>query len=143
MTMTAAGPNATSTPGYSETLPCEAASARRARLFVAMVLHTWGLDNLAEAGSLIASELVANVVNHTRCRFVRVAVQRLADDLVRVAVEDRSLGVPKVDCCGENSENGRGLVLVEALSRDWGYDLHQSGKVVWAELSLSAVESKR
>lgn len=143
MTMTVAGPNVTGTPGYSETLPCEAASARRARLFVAVVLHTWGLDNLAEAGSLIDTELVANAVNHTRCRIVRVAVLRLADDLVRVVVADRSLGVPKLDGCAEDSESGRGLVLVEALSRDWGYDLHQSGKVVRAELSLTAVASKR
>jgi hypothetical protein len=30
--------------------------------------------------------------------------------------------------------NGRGLVIVEALSTRWGWEPRDGGKVVWAEL---------
>jgi len=33
------------------------------------------------------------------------------------------------------AENGRGLILVDALSERWGYfPAHGGGKVVWAEV---------
>jgi len=31
--------------------------------------------------------------------------------------------------------NGRGLVIVEALSTRWGWEPHDGGKIVWAELA--------
>ncbi|MFF3150261.1 hypothetical protein ACFVRU_53335, partial [Streptomyces sp. NPDC057927] len=48
--MTAARPTATGTPGYTETMPCEPESARRARRLVSAVLNTWGIGELAEVG---------------------------------------------------------------------------------------------
>jgi hypothetical protein len=38
---------------------------------------------------------------------------------------------------GGDAENGRGLLLVEAVSERWGHFRYQGGKVVWAALSVT------
>ncbi|MER5434932.1 ATP-binding protein [Streptomyces sp. NPDC002588] len=134
--MTSARPTATGAPGYTETVPCEPESARHARLLVSAALNTWGMGELAEAGTLIVSELINNAVDHTRCRVVRVVVRREADDVIRIGVADKSRETPKPGRPHDDSEDGRGLLLVETLSWRWGYDLYRRGKLVWAELRV-------
>ncbi|WP_129307714.1 ATP-binding protein [Streptomyces sp. L2] len=120
-------------PGYTETLPCEPETASRARGVVSVALNTWGIAELAEAGTLIVSELVGNAVRHTSCRLVRVSVRRVTDDLVRIGVTDKSHALPKMDLVADGDETGRGLVLVDALSHRWGYYELRWGRTVWAE----------
>lgn len=134
MTMIANRPNAIGSPGYSETLPCEAESASRARLLVGAALNTWQLSHLIDDGQLIVSELVANAVQHSRCHRVRVSVERPTGARVRVAVSDKSRSQPAVATPGVDEEAGRGLLLVGSLADDWGVDHRGWGKVVWAEL---------
>lgn len=141
MTMTAARPTATGAPGYTETMPCEPESARRARLLVSVALNTWGIGELAENGVQIVAELVNNAVRHTRCRVVRVRVTRPAEGVVRIGVADRCRDTPELGHPDDDSESGRGLSLVEALSWRWGYDRKHWGKVVWAELEAPATEA--
>lgn len=131
-------PTAVGPPGYTETLPCEPETARRARSLVSVALNTWGIAELAEAGTLIVSELVGNAVRHTSCRLIRVSVRRITDDLVRIGVTDKSHALPKMDLVADGDETGRGLVLVDALSHRWGYDEMCWGKTVWAELAVPA-----
>lgn len=131
-------PTAIGSPGYTETLPCEPETARRARWLVSAALNTWGIGELADAGTLIVSELVSNAIRRTSCRLVRVSVQRVTNDLVRIGVTDKSHALPKMDRVAGGDESGRGLVLGEALSHRWGYDEMRSGKTVWAELLVSA-----
>ena len=138
MNLTAARPTATGIPGYTETLPCEPASARRARILVSAALSTWGMGELAEAGGQIVAELVNNAIDHSRCRTVRVLVTRPADGVVRIGVADTCNKVPAPGSPHDDAEEGRGLLLVDALSRRWGYDGKHRGKVVWAELEVSA-----
>ncbi|GHA77888.1 hypothetical protein GCM10010345_94250 [Streptomyces canarius] len=125
-------------PGYTETMPCEPQSAKRARTLVAAALNTWGRGDLLDAGILIADELVTNAVNHTRCRTIRLVVRRVPPDRVRIGVADTSREVPCVGMPDEDSENGRGLVLIDTLSDRWGYDLHPTWKLVWAELTVKS-----
>ncbi|GAA1199705.1 hypothetical protein GCM10009654_65330 [Streptomyces hebeiensis] len=127
-------PTAVGPPGYTETLPCEPETARRARRLVSAALNTWGIAELVDPGALIVSELVGNAVRHTSCRLVRVSVRRVTDDLVRIGVTDKSHALPRMDLIASGDETGRGLVLVDALSHRWGYDEMRSGKTVWAEL---------
>ncbi|MFI6699214.1 ATP-binding protein [Streptomyces sp. NPDC050509] len=141
--MTAAEPNATGSPGYSETMPCDAESVGRARRLVAGSLGAWGLGDLVDASTLVVSELVANAVKHARCLLFHVAVRRLTDHSVLVFVADRSRDVPRMTCSSDDSEDGRGLVLVDALSDRWGYERHRSGKTVWAELRLKAEDPEQ
>ncbi|MGW3122188.1 ATP-binding protein [Streptomyces sp. NPDC001107] len=129
-------PTAVGPPAYTETLPCKPETARRARLLVTAALNTWGIGELADAGTLIVSELVANAVRHTPCRLVRVSVRRVTNDLVRIGVTDKSHALPKMDLVTDGDETGRGLVMVDALSHRWGYDEMHWGKTVWAELAV-------
>ncbi|MBZ9645120.1 ATP-binding protein [Streptomyces sp. PSKA30] len=131
-------PTAVGSPAYTETFACEPETARRARQLVSAALNTWGIGELADAGTLIVSELVGNAVRHTPCRLVRVSVRRVADDLVRIGVTDKCHALPKTDLVADGDETGRGLVLVDALSHRWGCDEIRWGKTVWAELVVPA-----
>ncbi|MEU1018923.1 ATP-binding protein [Streptomyces sp. NPDC005898] len=132
--MTATRPTGTGAPGYTETWPCEPESARRARLLVSAALNAWGADELVDAGTYIVSELVANAINHTSCRLVRVSVHRPGSGVVRIGVSDKCRRTPELKYPGDGQEGGRGLLLVDAMSWRWGYDRKPWGKVVWAEL---------
>ncbi|WP_308402710.1 ATP-binding protein [Streptomyces sp. AC550_RSS872] len=122
MTRPTARPAAKGAPGYTETMPVEEASARRARLLVSAALHTWGIEDLADSGVLVVDELVANSVQHTSCRLLRVRVTRVGAGRVRISVTDKSRTPPDMDRRpAEDAEEGRGLVLVEAMSECMGY----------------------
>jgi anti-sigma regulatory factor (Ser/Thr protein kinase) len=138
VTMTAARPTGTGTPGYGETLPCEPESAHRARLLVSAALNTWGIGELTDAGKLIVSEFVTNAINHTRCRMVRVLIARPSEGVVRIGVADKCRDLPVMGSPDGTSEDGRGLLAVDALSWRWGYDKKPWGKVVWGELEVPA-----
>ncbi|MFC4503406.1 MULTISPECIES: ATP-binding protein [Streptomyces] len=121
-------------PGYSQTLPCEPESAGMARRLVRVALTAWGLDDLADDGALIVSELVSNSVQHAQSHFIRVTVTRPGVTRVRIGVVDKSERAPVCRKPAEEDESGRGLVLVRALAKDWGADRLPWGKRVWAEL---------
>jgi hypothetical protein len=55
---------------------------------------------------------------------------RAAGDSFRSAVQDGSPGRPVLQAVGEDAENGRGLLLVEALSTRWDVDATPSGDKV-------------
>ncbi|MFD4570779.1 ATP-binding protein [Streptomyces sp. NPDC058417] len=122
-------------PGYSRTLPREPASVCAARRLVRGALVGWGLEELADDGALIVSELVANAVLHARRDSVRVSVDRSAARRVRVAVVDFSPRPPVATDPGPWDEGGRGLTLVAALAVDWGSEPLPWGKRVWAEVA--------
>jgi len=105
-----------------------------ARMITRQVVREWGLADLAETAELLVSELVTNAIR---------ASQGLLEPAIRLwLVSDRSTVVIRVwDGCSEmpavcqdaslDSERGRGLLLVEALSKDWGAYRRGHGKVVW------------
>lgn len=104
LTTTAVHTAATGQPSYTETMPCEPQSARKARIFVSLVLGVWGLDELTDDAQLVASELVGNSAVHTRCHRIRVTVTRLGPDHVRVAVIDKSVNSPSPCTAGADEE---------------------------------------
>ncbi|MBO3676235.1 ATP-binding protein [Streptomyces sp. NEAU-YJ-81] len=124
----------TGRPGYSETLPREPESAATARRLVRVGLSAWGLDDLAEDGTLIISELVTNAVRHARRETIRVVIDRPGTARVRIGVVDFSKVRPVRREPNIGDENGRGLALVGTLARDWGTEPLPWGKRVWAEL---------
>ena len=118
-----------------------------ARLHARQVLWEWGLESLAETAELILSEILTNAVNASATAagghrgeqheeglpFVWFC---LASDRrsVLVQVWDDSPGRPARQDEETEAENGRGLLLVEHLSAQWGTYVPQEscGKVVWA-----------
>jgi hypothetical protein len=54
-------------------------------------------------------------------------------DLV-IRVWDGSTDMPARRDAGPESEHGRGLMLVESLSKQWGACLKPAGKIVWVQI---------
>ena len=108
-----------------------------ARLWLTSRMDQLGIaDRLSgdarERVRLMASELVTNVVLHTRSSNAVITL-RIGPTSVTVTVADDADQLPKL--CHERTVldgSGRGLRIVEALSAEWGVDrVRQGGKRVW------------
>jgi anti-sigma regulatory factor (Ser/Thr protein kinase) len=107
-----------------------------ARAFLRDTLHTWDLDGFGEVTELLVSELVANVVTHVHSPMTLRA--ELADETLRVAVDDESYDPPVLEHPGAEDDHGRGLLLIAQLANDWGTEQHaDDGKTVWFRLDVS------
>lgn len=137
MTMTAAsvGP-----PRYQERYTAKLEAAQQARRDIALALESWGLAHLVEVAEQIVTELVANAVEHTDAATVGTSVTRTGEEAVRIVVTDTSRTRPTPAAPSSDDENGRGLLLVDALAHDWGSELVHGGKRVWAELRGDGVQ---
>jgi anti-sigma regulatory factor (Ser/Thr protein kinase) len=116
-------------------MPCAAESAGPARSLVRTALCAWGAEHLANDGALIVTELVANSAQHTSGRVIRVSISRLAADVFRIEVVDRSRKLPERREADLLGERGRGLAMVDDIAERWGTDLLPFGKRVWGVLS--------
>ena len=117
-----------------------------ARGHVRSVAHEWGLSGLADDAELLTSELVTNSVRasdrqkgRADLAFVPVVRLWLVSDRLSLVVHvwDSSDEMPTRQSTTPQEPGGRGLVLVEALSQDWGAYRKADGKVVWAMIGLS------
>jgi anti-sigma regulatory factor (Ser/Thr protein kinase) len=121
-------------------VPCARSHARQ-------VLWEWGLDALGETVALIVSELVTNAVQASEGLIGSRYAGRwtpgvppvrlwLGSDrqCIVILVWDGNHLAPKLQEAELDAESGRGLLLVESLSADWGLYTPESssGKVVWA-----------
>ncbi len=100
---------------------------------MADVLEGWGHSpSLLEDAKLVVSELATNAVIHARSPF-SVEI-RPAGRSVRLLVRDGSRARPSLRHDDGLAVSGRGLRLIDALAADWGVEIAQDGKAVWAEL---------
>ncbi|MET9119931.1 ATP-binding protein [Streptomyces sp. NPDC004528] len=136
--MLAARASGTDVPSYTETWPCVPESARQARRLVSLALSLWGVSDAAAAGELIALELVSNAIRHVGRPTFRITIARPDTWTIKISVADSSRTEPALRTASAECESGRGLHLVAALSTDWGCDRKSWGKVVWAEMKVSA-----
>jgi two-component sensor histidine kinase len=90
----------------------------------------------------VAAELVGNAVRHATPLpggVIRVAwLVRLTADTqtVQVRVTDGGAATePRVATSDADSTDGRGLSIVAALARHWGFERDGLGQSVWAEIS--------
>jgi sigma-B regulation protein RsbU (phosphoserine phosphatase) len=110
----------------------DAASVRAARQFVVANLAELPQQTIDDA-ELIVSELAANAVTHARSHF-DIWIDRDDDD-VRIEVRDHGDGSPVVRSPSPEAAYGRGLHIVDELSRDWGVSHNDDGsKTVWVEV---------
>jgi anti-sigma regulatory factor (Ser/Thr protein kinase) len=89
---------------------------------------------------LLASELCANAVTHTRSgeQGGRFSVHvECSPGLVRVVIGDA--GSPEYPAVATwADEGGRGLLLVERLADDWGTARHPGGRCTWFDVHWQA-----
>jgi anti-sigma regulatory factor (Ser/Thr protein kinase) len=108
-------------------------SVPQARGLIAHSLHQLP-DEPLEVVLLLASELMSNAVLHgTGSVGLRLGWD---GESVRVEVTDQSPEVPAVQSLDHDALGGRGLLLVDGLSSDWGVLTGESGqgKTVWFTL---------
>ncbi|MGH3816092.1 MAG: STAS domain-containing protein [Pseudonocardiaceae bacterium] len=127
---------------YQVELPCDLASARLARRLVEQTCHEWGIPAMATDSVLIASELTDNMVYHARSAgWLRL---ELRSNRLTVAVADADPRPPRLRVPGLGAAGGRGLVVVDKLSRTWGTASRlPDGKVVWAVLTVAPRTASR
>jgi serine phosphatase RsbU (regulator of sigma subunit)/PAS domain-containing protein len=112
----------------------DAASAPAARRFAADILTAWGQQRLRDDACLLLDEVITNAVQHT---VGDVEVRISLGHRLRIDVHDSSNRRPDKRPVDADSEMGRGLHIVERLSRAWGATpLAGAGKTVWFELDL-------
>lgn len=110
-------------------LECEAPSIPAGRRFLQAKLTEWGLTAQTDTALLLASELLTNAYRHARGPLnLRVwhSVRELG-----VEITDHSIPRPRARLAESTEEDGRGLLLVEALADAWGTRPTVSGKTVW------------
>jgi anti-sigma regulatory factor (Ser/Thr protein kinase) len=112
-----------------------------AREFVALHLEEHLLPDLVEGAKLVASELATNAVRHAGTSFV-VSIERV-DEHVTISVRDGSPKLPVVVAPVPLASGGHGLMLVEALSLNWGVTVSaDAGKSVWARFETTALDPR-
>jgi len=123
-------------------LPPWPSAVPQARAIALQALTDWKVCELADASALVTTELVTNAVLHAHTPLQLTMVR--AGEQVRLAVRDRGGGRAVTDPRnpGDSSLNGRGLMLVDAYTQDWGVlPARRSGKTVWAVLETAPVHA--
>jgi len=128
---------------YSLYIPNDPRAVTICRRTLRLILTMHGLIRLVDVAELLATELVANAVCHTKGpAALRV---RWSAGVLRIGAWDADPEPPeppgKLERLGE-AEEGRGLALVRACSDLWGWQplsrFGNRGKYVWCELASTA-----
>ena len=114
---------------------CGLADTARIRDWAAAVLDDIDPNDRVDA-LLVVSELVDNARAHGLppggARMWRVG----SGHRLRIEVKDSSSVRPRLRVPAHTEPNGRGLLMVDALTTAWGVWRHSWGKTVWAEVPL-------
>ena len=144
-------------PGRFQRLAALPTAPGLARVFVVQAAREWGLSgSCIDSAELLTSELVTNAVKQTgrvegsplpktteHVAIVCVWV-RMFGAAIRIEVWDDDSTYPTPVTQSPDMESGRGLFLVEALSKRWGaYSPKGGGKVVWCEVGITEETLRR
>jgi len=121
---------------YATELAADARSPSRGRAFVSRHLDAHGMGQMVDDVQLVVSELATNAMVHAKTSFT-VTLSAAAGS-VRVEVLDGSGSGPVLVTARDLDTGGRGVAIVDALSRDWGVTRRTGGKSVWAEFAVPA-----
>jgi anti-sigma regulatory factor (Ser/Thr protein kinase) len=115
--------------------PAAPAEARRR---VRDAIRSWQVPVDLDAALLLTSELVTNAVRHEAGQGAQAVVLAIARSRgrLRVDVHDTSCSLPTVAEVPADAETGRGLLLVETLSDEWGFYRTPAGKAVYFTLAF-------
>ena len=110
------------------------AAAAEARGQVRSAICAWGVPVDPSVAVLLTSELVTNAIRYEAGETVTLAVD-CSQGQLRVDVHDSSGDIPvELDTAGE-AEAGRGLMLIDTLSDEWGFYRTPAGKAVYYTLT--------
>ncbi|MET8151750.1 ATP-binding protein [Actinoplanes sp. NPDC049668] len=107
-------------------------ACRQVRQLIDQACTAWHSD-ASDTASLVATELVANVVRHAHTAMEFTV--GLRDGRLCVTVRDGSRELPRPRNPDTTDVGGRGLRLVRELTDAWGVLPVPDGKVVWTHLT--------
>lgn len=131
----------TSATSWRVALPHTAAAVPVARALVRTALSEPDHPADSDTAELLTAELVANAVEHTSGRGPIELVVELLPTSCRIEVHDADPappgGLTRPDLAAPDpwQEDGRGLLLIRALSTACGHRRTATGKAVWFRLS--------
>ncbi|GAB3138531.1 ATP-binding protein [Amycolatopsis stemonae] len=112
-------------------LPADVTAPARARHEVRSAMLGLGFTEPQLDDVLLAtSELVTNAFEHGECP--QALELAYADGRLTLRVYDTGSLLPELRAPSPAQARSRGLVLVQALSEDWGFERCPGGKFVWA-----------
>ena len=129
---------------YTLSIPNDPRAVTICRRTLRLILALHGLPHLTEAAEQVATELVANAVQHTKGpAAIRL---RWSAPILRIGVWDTDPRPPALATApAPTDESGRGLALVEECTDKWGWYVlgtaqvpGRNGKFVWCELAAAA-----
>jgi anti-sigma regulatory factor (Ser/Thr protein kinase) len=112
-------------------------AAPHARRHTSQVLRKWDLSEFGETAELVVSELITNAIRASRPAGGGNCVRLwLFSDGARVVIQvwDNCPDPPQPAHAASTDEDGRGLLLVEAMTASWDFYSRDGGKIVWAAL---------
>jgi anti-sigma regulatory factor (Ser/Thr protein kinase) len=121
------------------TLRPEPQAVAAARRFVKRTLTQWGQASHVDTACLLVSEILTNAVHHARTP-IGLRLHHTTREIV-TEITDDSTHLPRCRLPGPDDENGRGLMLVDALASDWGSRPAETGKTVWFTLAVDPVRN--
>jgi hypothetical protein len=127
----------TSRPRRRISLRLGPAAAAEARGQVEAAIYACHAPVDPQVAVLLASELVTNAIRHQAGETAELVIDCTRGRL-RVDVHDASGAMPVLMDAPADAESGRGLMLVAALSSDWGCYRTPAGKAVYFTLAFAA-----
>ena len=112
-------------------------ACRQARQVVTRAFAAWHISDLTSTATLVATELVANVVRHAHTTMEFTIALR--NGRVALTVRDGSTRMPRTVEPGLADAGGRGLRLVRDLTDGWGVLPVSDGKVIWTTMTAGGV----
>lgn len=108
------------------------------RRIMRLRLGLWGLHEVIEDAQLCLSELVSNVIVHVGVGTPATLAVSICGTRLRIEVHDPDArALPTLVDAESNSETGRGMALIDAVTDRWGVQLHPEKKVTWCELATA------
>ncbi|WP_326582223.1 ATP-binding protein [Streptomyces sp. NBC_00481] len=122
-------------------IPHDPRAVTVSRRTLRLILTAHGLTALLDPAELLATELIANAVLHTKGpAALRV---RWSGTTLWIGAWDADPGPPARLAATPDTESGRGLALVRACTDVWGWQpssrFGHRGKYVWCELLCDPV----
>jgi len=111
-------------------IPATPIAAAQARDEVSEAIAAWAIKVDRDDAVLLTSELVTNAFVHGGTGDILLTIGCCHCEL-RVDVHDTSASLPVLASAAPDSENGRGLMIVDFLADQWGYYRTPTGKSVF------------
>ncbi|GLY72300.1 ATP-binding protein [Actinoallomurus iriomotensis] len=117
-------------------LPPHPIAAEQARLLTKIALADWRLGDALDNALIVVAELATNATKIGEVFHLSLTRQ---GGTVLIEVWDTSEALPDRRRRSMDRVDGRGLLLVDACSKDWGWRLEEhGGKTVWATCAADA-----